>query len=153
MTANNPNLDLVHIKAYTKFGQILSILVETKNMTSIKGHNFTNLRKMTGNNPNLHLVNMNAHTKFGQIFYRLVLKILSGNENMTSVKGHNSGTNLRIMMCNNHNLDLINIKSYTKFGKILSICSQDIERKQKCSQDIERNENLTSIKGHNSFTN
>ena len=33
-------------------------------------------------------------------------------------------------MCNNLNLDLVSIKTYTKFGKILSIGSQDIERKQ-----------------------
>ena len=32
-------------------------------------------------------------------------------------------------MCNNPNLDLININAYTKFGEILSICSQDIECK------------------------
>ena len=43
----------------------------------------------------------------------------------------------------NPNLDLVNINAYTTFGKILSICSQNIERKQ----------NLTSIKGHNSLTN
>ena len=28
------------------------------------------------------------------------------------------------MMCNNANLDLVNINAYTKFGEILSICSQ-----------------------------
>ena len=28
MTGNNPDLNLVHIKAYTKFGQILSIFSE-----------------------------------------------------------------------------------------------------------------------------
>ena len=33
-------------------------------------------------------------------------------------------------MCNNPNLDLVDINVYTKFGEILSICSQDIERKQ-----------------------
>ena len=33
------------------------------------------------------------------------------------------------MMCNNPNLDLVNIKAYTKFGEILLICSQDIKRK------------------------
>ena len=30
----------------------------------------------------------------------------------------------------NSNLDLININAYTKFGEILSICSQNIEWKQ-----------------------
>ena len=34
------------------------------------------------------------------------------------------------MMCNNPNLDLVNINVYTKFGEILSISSQDIERKR-----------------------
>ena len=33
-------------------------------------------------------------------------------------------------MCDNPNLDLVNINAYTKFGKIPSICSQDIERKR-----------------------
>ena len=30
----------------------------------------------------------------------------------------------------NPNQDLVNINAYAKFGQILSICSQDIERKQ-----------------------
>ena len=29
-------------------------------------------------------------------------------------------------MCNNHNLDLVNINAYAKFGQIPSIHSQDI---------------------------
>ena len=33
-------------------------------------------------------------------------------------------------MSNNTNLRLVNINTYTKFGKTLSSCSQDIERKQ-----------------------
>ena len=33
------------------------------------------------------------------------------------------------MMCNNPKLDLVNINDDIKFGKILFICSQDIERK------------------------
>ena len=33
-------------------------------------------------------------------------------------------------MCNNPKLDLVNMKAYIKFEEILSICSQDIERKQ-----------------------
>ena len=31
------------------------------------------------------------------------------------------------MMCKNPKLDPININQYTKFGEIISICSQDIE--------------------------
>ena len=34
------------------------------------------------------------------------------------------------MMCNNPKLDLVNMNAYIKLGEILSICSQDIERKQ-----------------------
>ena len=34
------------------------------------------------------------------------------------------------MMCNNPKLDLVNMIEYIKFGEILSICSQDIERKR-----------------------
>ena len=33
-------------------------------------------------------------------------------------------------MFNSPKLDIVNINSYIKFGEILSICSQDIERKQ-----------------------
>ena len=44
------------------------------------------------------------------------------------------------MTGNNPKLDLVNVDVHTKFGQILSIRSQDIERK----------EILTSIKGHNS---
>ena len=31
-------------------------------------------------------------------------------------------------MCCNTNLDLVNFNAFIKFGKILSICSQDIEQ-------------------------
>ena len=34
------------------------------------------------------------------------------------------------MMGNNPKLDLVYVDVHTKFGQILSICSQDIERKQ-----------------------
>ena len=33
-------------------------------------------------------------------------------------------------MCNNPKLDLVNMNAYIKFGEILSISSQDIERKK-----------------------
>ena len=32
-------------------------------------------------------------------------------------------------MCNNPNVDLVNMNAYIKFGEILSIRSQDIKRK------------------------
>ena len=63
-------------------------------------------------------------------FCLLVLKILSRNEILTSIKGRNSVANLRNLTLYNPNLDVINVNVYTKFGSILSIGSQDIERKR-----------------------
>ena len=60
----------------------------------------------------------------------MVLKLLRGNEILTSIKGHNSVANLQKMTLYNPNLDLVNANVYTNFGKILSIRSQDIERKR-----------------------
>ena len=62
-------------------------------------------------------------------FCSLVLKILSGNEILTSIKGLNSVVNLQNLMLYNPNRDIIYVNVYTKFGSILSIGSQDIERK------------------------
>ena len=62
-------------------------------------------------------------------FCPLVLKILSGNEILT-IKGGNSVANLRNLTFYDPNLELINVNVYTKFGQILSIGSQDIERKR-----------------------
>ena len=76
-------------------------------------------------------------------FCQFVLKILSGNEILTTIKGHNSATYLQKMTAKNPNLDLVNIHSYIRFGEILSIYSQEIERKGNSGQ----------IKGHNSITN
>ena len=63
-------------------------------------------------------------------FCQFVLKILSGNKILTSIKGRNSVKILRKMTGNNHKLDLVNVNVHKKFGRILSICSQDIERKR-----------------------
>ena len=63
-------------------------------------------------------------------FCLVVLKILSGNEILTPIKGRNSVKILRKMTGNNPKLDLINVDVHTKFGLILSIRSQDIERKR-----------------------
>ena len=60
----------------------------------------------------------------------MVLKILSGNEILTSIKGRNSVKILQKMTVNNSKLDLVNDDVHTKFGRILSIRSQDIERKR-----------------------
>ena len=85
---------------------------------------------MTSNNPNLDLVNINADKKNWVKFCSIVLKILNRNEILTSSKGHNVVTNKQKMTGNNPNADLVNIYQYIKFGEILSICSQDIERKR-----------------------
>ena len=63
-------------------------------------------------------------------FCQFVLKILSGNEILTSIKGCNSVKILQNMKGNNPKLDLVNDDVHTKFGQILSIPSQDIERKR-----------------------
>ena len=63
-------------------------------------------------------------------FCLLVLKILGGNEILTLIKGCNSVANLRNITLYNPNLDIINVNVYTKFSSILSIGSQDIERKR-----------------------
>ena len=47
-----------------------------------------------------------------------------------SIKGRNSIKIWRKMICNNPTLHLVNVNAHTKFGQILSIGSQGIERKQ-----------------------
>ena len=44
------------------------------------------------------------------------------------------------MTCNYPKLDLVNMNAYIKFGEIMSICSQDIERKP---NNDRRNDRLT----------
>ena len=70
-------------------------------------------------------------------FCPLVRKILRGNVVRTSIKGSHSVTNLRNLTFYNPNLDFINLKVnvHTKFGKILFIGSQDIERKRNSDID------------------
>ena len=63
-------------------------------------------------------------------FCQFVLKILIGNEILTLIKGRYSVKILRKMTGNNAKLDLINDDVHTKFGRILSIRSQDNERKR-----------------------
>ena len=63
-------------------------------------------------------------------FCQFVLKILSGNEILMSIKGCNSVKILRKMTGYNPKLDLVNDDVHTKFGRILSIRSQDIKRKR-----------------------
>ena len=47
-----------------------------------------------------------------------------------SIKARNSGKILQKMTGNNPKLDLVSVDVHTKFGKILSIHSQVIERTQ-----------------------
>ena len=47
-----------------------------------------------------------------------------------SIKGHNSDKIMQKMTGNNPKLDLVTDDVHTKFGQIMSIRSQDIERKQ-----------------------
>ena len=61
------------------------------------------------------------------LFCPFVFKILSKNQILTSIKGRNSVANLRKTKIYNTNVDPVNDKEFTKFGLILSICSQDIE--------------------------
>ena len=49
---------------------------------------------------------------------------------MAKIKGHNSDTNMRKMMRNNRKQDLAKMNEDIKFGEILTIGSQDIERKR-----------------------
>ena len=49
---------------------------------------------------------------------------------MMSIKGRNSVKILRKMTGNNHKLNHVNVDVHIKFGQILSIPSEDIERKQ-----------------------
>ena len=63
-------------------------------------------------------------------FCLFALKILSRNKILTSIKGCISFTSLRNLSFYDPNLDIINVNLYTKFGKILSISSQDIEWKR-----------------------
>ena len=70
MTLYNPNLDLININVYTKFGLILFILCQDieqkKILTSIKSRNsIANLRKMKLYNPKIDRINDNVLTKFG----------------------------------------------------------------------------------------
>ena len=85
---------------------------------------------MTGNNPKLDLVNVDARKKRMVRFCQFILKILSGNEILTSIKGRNALKIYRKITGNNPKLDIVNVDVHKKFGQILSIRSQDIERKR-----------------------
>ena len=97
---------------------------------------------MTGNNPRLDLVDVDARKKRMVRFCEFILKILSGNEILTSIKGRNALKIYRKITGNNPKLDIVNVDVHTNFGQILSIRSQDIERKR--NSDV--NQGLYSVK-------
>ena len=90
-------------------------------------------------NTNVDLVNDNYFTKFGP-FCQFVLQMLGKNQILTWIKDRNSVAklakikglhpvaNLWKTMIYYTNVDLVNDNVYTKFGIILSIPSQDIEK-------------------------
>ena len=63
-------------------------------------------------------------------FCQFVLKVLSGNQIVMSIKGRNSVKIWQKMTGNNPKLGIVDVDVHTKFGQILSIHSQDIERKR-----------------------
>ena len=63
-------------------------------------------------------------------FCQFVLKILSGNEILSQSRAVTPSKFCEKMMGNNPKLDLVNDDVHTKFGRILSIFSQDIEQKR-----------------------
>ena len=65
------------------------------------------------------------------ILVTICSQCIEGKQKSDISKGHNSVTNLRTMTGYNLNLDLVNINSHKKIGKILSMSSCNIERKQK----------------------
>ena len=97
-------------------------------LTSIKGCNsVANLpKKMTLYNPIVDLVNDDVIQNLVK-FCPFILKLWSKNKILTSLKGCNSIANLRKTTIYNFNIDLVNVKEYTKFGLILSIRYQYIK--------------------------
>ena len=79
------------------------------------------------NNPNVDFVNI-VHIKNLVKLRPVILIILKGNEILALINGQ--WYKCEKMISNNSNEDLVNMKAYIKFGEILSICSQDIERKR-----------------------
>ena len=81
--------------------------------------------KTTIYNTDVDLVNDNVYIQNLVLFCQFVLKILRKNRIQTSIKGSNSVANLqKKTKIYNTNIDLVNDNVFTKFGLILSICSQ-----------------------------
>ena len=66
-----------------------------------------------------------------RILVPICSQYIEGKQKSYISEGHNSVTNLLTMTGYNLNLGLVNINSLTKFGKVLSMSSCNIERKQK----------------------
>ena len=64
-----------------------------------------------------------------QRYYAVKSKDIEQNKILTSIQGHCIITNNQKLTINS-NLDLVNMNAQIKFDEFLSICSQDIERKQ-----------------------
>ena len=75
---------------------------------------------MMCNNPKLDLVNINAYIKFGEILLICSEDIERKSNSGINQRPYNSLTNARKMICNNPNLDLVNLNAYITFGEILS---------------------------------
>ena len=76
-------------------------------------------------NPNVDLVNDKLMCIQNLVkFCPFILKIWSKNLTLESIKGRNTVANLRKTTIYNTNADLVIDDVYTKFGLILSICSQ-----------------------------
>ena len=125
---NNPNLELVQVNDYTKFGPT-SLLpsqdIEQKwnFLTITKGHNsVVKLQKLT-HNKSMHMQNLIK-------LHWFIHKILSGNEIFTINKGHDSVVNLQKLTHNNPSLDLVKVKCLCKIWSNSIDSSQVIERKQ-----------------------
>ena len=100
LTLYNPNLDIINVNVYAKFGQfcpfVLKILSGNEILTSNKDHNtVANLRNLTLYNPNLDIIYVNGRQNLVK-FCSLVLKILSNrltelqNNRITEGQGKSS---------------------------------------------------------------
>ena len=87
---------------------------------------------MDVNNRNIDLVklNMNAYIKFVEILSRCRAETKFWPKFWHQSRVVTLLQMRKKMWFNNPNLDLVNINAYTKFGEILSVYSEDIERKR-----------------------
>ena len=74
--------------------------------------------------------NLHGMTIRHRLYCQLVLKILSGNKLRHKSRAITLVQMCKKIMCNNPNVDLVNMNAYIKFGELMTICSQDIEWKR-----------------------